>query len=233
MDIGAKEIDEWHKQRGWKGIGYHYVIRRSGLIEPGRPENEKGAHVAGFNAHSIGICWVGGKSDNNKPVDNRTESQKQMLTNLIYKLKLKYPNAKIAGHYQFNNNKACPCFNVQKEFGYLNNESYETNKRETDPTVGLAERQESDNIFSNNVNDTISGIGIPRFDSNPNSSYLDDSGHIIRGSGDFPQGSENKNRTKTTPYKNKTEREMNVKDFFKLNISLNPIINFFKKLKRM
>jgi N-acetylmuramoyl-L-alanine amidase len=55
-DIGAAVIRDWHKQRGFKDIGYHYVIRRDGKIERGRPEQQVGAHVQGFNAHSIGIC---------------------------------------------------------------------------------------------------------------------------------------------------------------------------------
>src|SRR5690606_114532 len=60
MDIGAKEIDVWHKQRGWSKIGYHFVIRRNGVIEKGRDISEVGAHVEGYNKNSIGICMVGG-----------------------------------------------------------------------------------------------------------------------------------------------------------------------------
>ena len=53
-DIGAKEIDLMHRQKGWRCIGYHYVIRRDGRVEAGRPENEPGAHVEGHNGHSLG-----------------------------------------------------------------------------------------------------------------------------------------------------------------------------------
>ena len=49
MDIGAKEIDLWHRQRGWSGIGYHFVIRRDGRVEAGRPLDRPGAHAQGFN----------------------------------------------------------------------------------------------------------------------------------------------------------------------------------------
>jgi N-acetylmuramoyl-L-alanine amidase len=79
----AAQFDSWHKQRGWKGIGYHYVILNGyrtlfdyaqkqinqeliGRIEKGRLLNldqvlsreEKGAHVYGYNGKSIGLCLV-------------------------------------------------------------------------------------------------------------------------------------------------------------------------------
>jgi len=65
MDIGVREIDEWHKDRGWKGCGYHKVIRISGEVESGRSAApfEIGAHCLGHN-DTIGICWVGGKTEN-------------------------------------------------------------------------------------------------------------------------------------------------------------------------
>lgn len=57
--IGRDTIDRWHKERGFQKIGYHWVIRRSGVIEKGREESEIGAHCVGQNATSIGVCWVG------------------------------------------------------------------------------------------------------------------------------------------------------------------------------
>ena len=56
----AAQIDTWHRQRGFHlGIGYHYVVRRNGEIEPGRPEYMVGAHCLNHNAHSIGVCYEG------------------------------------------------------------------------------------------------------------------------------------------------------------------------------
>jgi N-acetylmuramoyl-L-alanine amidase len=75
MDIGAKEIRRWHKDRGWDDIGYHYVIRRNGDVEIGRPENAVGAHVAGKNSTSVGICLVGGIDDAGKPKANFTKGE--------------------------------------------------------------------------------------------------------------------------------------------------------------
>ncbi len=57
-DVSAKIIDQWHKERGWDGIGYHYVIRKDGTIEKGRSISKKGAHAKGRN-HWIGIALTG------------------------------------------------------------------------------------------------------------------------------------------------------------------------------
>lgn len=64
IDVGFREIDEWHRQRGFlsdSGIscGYHWIIRRDGRVERGRPETEPGAHAKGYNSNSIGVVWVG------------------------------------------------------------------------------------------------------------------------------------------------------------------------------
>lgn len=58
-DVSANEIDRWHKERGWKGIGYHFVIRKNGAIELGRNINSVGAHNRGKNGSHIGICATG------------------------------------------------------------------------------------------------------------------------------------------------------------------------------
>ena len=69
----AAQIDTWHRDRGWKfGIGYHYVIRRNGEIEPGRPEWMVGAHCVNHNSHSIGVCYEGGLDIRGQPADTRT-----------------------------------------------------------------------------------------------------------------------------------------------------------------
>jgi N-acetylmuramoyl-L-alanine amidase len=60
--IGALEIDKWHREeRGWSQIGYHRVIRRTGVIELGRKDNVEGAHTKGHNEDSIGVCYIGTK----------------------------------------------------------------------------------------------------------------------------------------------------------------------------
>lgn len=115
QSITADTIDQWHKKRGWRGIGYHYVIGLDGLIEYGRMVDEIGAHVKGMNADSIGICYIGGLDAGKEPKDTRTLKQKESLLDLLKTLKRLHPNATIHGHNEFAN-KACPCFNVKKEY---------------------------------------------------------------------------------------------------------------------
>ena len=59
MDINAATINEWHLEKGWSGIGYHFFIKRDGQIELGRPLETSGAHTKGNNRNSIGICYNG------------------------------------------------------------------------------------------------------------------------------------------------------------------------------
>lgn len=114
MDVGAAQIDAWHKERGWKGIGYHFVITRGGALQYGRAENQEGAHCQGENNDSLGICLVGGVDEHNVPENNFTQEQfarlHELLTNLMHKYNL--TKANIYGHRDFNPNKACPSFDV-------------------------------------------------------------------------------------------------------------------------
>ena len=114
----AAQIDTWHRQRGFHlGIGYHYVIRRDGSIEKGRPEWLIGAHCMNHNAHSIGICYEGGLDIRGDPADTRTEAQKVAMRQLLEDLHERYPRTVIVGHHDLNPHKACPCIeNVVKEY---------------------------------------------------------------------------------------------------------------------
>lgn len=118
-DYHVADVDKWHKARGWKKIGYHYLITLDGTVEKGRGENEIGAHCTSHNKNSIGVCYVGGLDKNGIPKDTRTEAQKKALLQLIIALVIKYPQAKIYGHCELAN-KACPCFDVQKEYHNIN-----------------------------------------------------------------------------------------------------------------
>ena len=113
-DITVDTIRQWHKQRGFRDIGYHYIIYRDGTVRTGRPESQQGAHCTGHNANSIGICYIGGmERDMSEPKDTRTPAQCKALVNLCRELKRKYPSATIHGHNEFAN-KACPSFNVRQ-----------------------------------------------------------------------------------------------------------------------
>lgn len=129
--VTAEQIDAWHSDRGFKrqpkairshqptlkSIGYHHVIYADGSVHMGRSELEAGAHVAGFNAHSIGICMVG--------TDAFSRAQWVSLKGLIEGLLKCYPKAEVRGHRDFSPDqdkdgviepfewlKTCPGFDV-------------------------------------------------------------------------------------------------------------------------
>ena len=113
-DFTVQDIDKWHKQRGFKKIGYHYVIYRDGTIKKGRLDNEIGAHCLGHNKDSIGICYIGGLSaDGKTPRDTRTVEQKESLYKLVKGLMFNYGITldHIHCHNEFAK-KECPCFKI-------------------------------------------------------------------------------------------------------------------------
>lgn len=101
QDLGAADLDKMHRARGWSGIGYHYVIKRDGTVEKGRPDEKVGAHVSGHNAHTLGITCVGGierATGPNVGVDNRTDAQKAATIRLLHELLTRHSNARVTGH---------------------------------------------------------------------------------------------------------------------------------------
>lgn len=127
-DFTTADIDQWHRQRGFREIGYHYVIRLDGTIEKGRSIEKEGAHCHGWNRKSIGICYVGGLNACGQAADTRTPAQKRSMKQLVAQLQQQYPAIRyIIGHRDTspdrNGNgqieteeyiKACPCFDVRK-----------------------------------------------------------------------------------------------------------------------
>jgi N-acetyl-anhydromuramyl-L-alanine amidase AmpD len=114
MDIGSDVIRKWHVEgNGWSDIGYHYVIRRDGIIEGGRIVERAGAHTKGHNRDSIGVCMVGGIDSRGKATDNFTEEQWRAIERLTRMLMTSYKGATVHGHNEFSN-KACPSFDVQE-----------------------------------------------------------------------------------------------------------------------
>ena len=112
----AQDINLWHRARGWKSIGYHFIVRRDGSIETGRRLEEVGAHCTWHNRHSIGICYEGGLNAKGLPADTRTPTQKQALRQLLEQLHEQFPKALIVGHHDLNPMKSCPCFDVVTEY---------------------------------------------------------------------------------------------------------------------
>jgi N-acetylmuramoyl-L-alanine amidase len=110
QDIGYKEIKDWHvKGNKWSDIGYHYVVRRNGEIEAGRPLETAGAHANGVNANSVGICWVGTTSP--------SPEQYESLVGIINFVRGKYniPIEKVLGHREaVKTSKTCPNLDMDK-----------------------------------------------------------------------------------------------------------------------
>lgn len=113
----VEDIDSWHKKRGFKCIGYHYVIYLDGTIAQGRTEDQIGAHCTGENKDSIGICYIGGCDKNGKPKDTRTQAQKESMVILIKDILNRYnlKDSDIHFHYEYAN-KACPSFTKEEFF---------------------------------------------------------------------------------------------------------------------
>lgn len=156
-DIGAADVHRWHLQRGWSGIGYHFVIRRNGKVEPGRSIEKKGAHVAGFNAKSVGISLAGGvASDGQTAVDNFKDEQLHAARDLVLDLMSTYrvPISNVMGHNEVitkithGEPKACPVFSMddfrtmvtERQVGSVNvvGEKWGTDMADDDETEATA-----------------------------------------------------------------------------------------------
>lgn len=116
LDVGAAEIDRWHRAEGFLKIGYHFVIRRNGAVEPGRDLQEVGAHARPHNVDSVGICMVGGVADDGKtPQANFTHDQWGALEKTVKQVLETYPGADVIGHRDVPGTPptACPSFDVR------------------------------------------------------------------------------------------------------------------------
>ncbi|EFO32630.1 N-acetylmuramoyl-L-alanine amidase [Roseibium sp. TrichSKD4] len=117
--VSVKEIDTWHRARGWSGIGYHRVIDLNGDSWQGRDLASVGAHCAGHNLRTIGVVYVGGLSKDGKTAkDTRTLSQKEGLIAELTNLRDRFNIQKVSGHNEYAA-KACPCFNASAEYDHL------------------------------------------------------------------------------------------------------------------
>lgn len=133
QDIGRAELDAMHRARGFDGIGYHYVIRRNGALELGRPLDQIGAHVQGFNRTSVGVCMVGGLDESGRPVEDGpglfTDAQWRAAFDVVATLRSMYPRAHLVGHRDLSPDldhdgvversewlKTCPGFDVRTYF---------------------------------------------------------------------------------------------------------------------
>jgi len=107
-----EDIRKWHKAKGWKDIGYHYVIEYDGMIRMGRPWDTVGAHCEGHNSDSIGVCLVGGL-DSLGHLYRYSPEQMKALRVLLEGIRMTFGNISIKGHYDYSI-KMCPCFDVKE-----------------------------------------------------------------------------------------------------------------------
>lgn len=120
-----KQLEQEFKNKGWTNPGYHYVVFPDGKIEQMLDENKVSNGVQGYNSTSINVAYVGGVDSKLKPIDNRTDAQKDSLITLLTILKEKYPNAHIMGHRDIWGKdekkwlKWCPCFDAEVEYAHV------------------------------------------------------------------------------------------------------------------
>ena len=113
-DVDIKDVDRWHRELGWKMVGYHFFIKRDGTVQKGRELMDGGAHAGPeYNNRSIGICMAGGVAEDGKtPEDNFTNYQWKALWHLVKEMTITFPEAQVIGHNDVAA-KACPCFDAK------------------------------------------------------------------------------------------------------------------------
>jgi len=110
------EIRRWHMQdRGWRDIGYHFVVDRDGSVALGRPVEQTGSHVKGRNAGTIGVCLIGGHGSSayDDFSENFTQAQDKAVRALIAELRERFGDVPVSGHNDYAA-KACPGFKADK-----------------------------------------------------------------------------------------------------------------------
>lgn len=110
-------INYWKNNLKWKNPGYHIILTKEGFTVVA-DFNLICNGASGYNSNGVHISYIGGLDSNNKPLDNRTESQKELIRVFIEELLLRFPNAKILGHNEISK-KACPCFEVKDQYSDL------------------------------------------------------------------------------------------------------------------
>jgi len=126
--LTPEALEAEHRRRGFRTTGYHYYIRRDGSVLSTRPLEQPGAHVRGYNRHSVGICYEGGLDAEGRAKDTRTPEQRSALRLLVCHLLKQFRNARVCGHRDLSPDldgngtvepaewaKQCPCFDVARE----------------------------------------------------------------------------------------------------------------------
>jgi len=108
-------VKQYHINKGWGDIGYHYFIENNGMLYKGRDDSKEGAHCyqEDMNKKSIGVCLEG-----NFDIELPTTEQEKVLKDLILNLRIKYniPRQRIMFHRDFALYKTCPGNNFTWEY---------------------------------------------------------------------------------------------------------------------
>lgn len=110
--VTKEEIDRYHRERGFKSIGYHFIVHQDGRVEEGRPLSQTGAHCKGWNHTAIGVAYIGGTDKQGNPKDTRTKAQKEAMARLVEGLKRMFVIKRVLGHNEVAAT-ACPCFSPE------------------------------------------------------------------------------------------------------------------------
>lgn len=104
----------WRNVLKWRSPGYHSIIKPDGVVVDLLPIDKISNGVRGYNSQTINISYIGGVDSKNKPIDNRTDAQKESMIELVNKYKNLFPNIIVQGHRDFPNvKKDCPSFDVK------------------------------------------------------------------------------------------------------------------------
>jgi len=133
-----EDIKQWHLNRGWRDIGYHFVIGQYGTIKIGRPVSKIGAGVYHHNNDSIHICVIG-DFDKRAPKTKQIES----LISLLTRLRMKH-DVKIHNHCEYTTNKTCPGRNLAGMLSFLDKESKRPIRRLIEVILILLEKIKGD-----------------------------------------------------------------------------------------
>ena len=117
IDASAEQINEWHKKNGWAGIGYHFVIRKDGTIERGRPIDTVGAHAYGEISHTIGV-HLSGDFMQAQPSDAQIESVAMLLANICTDYSITIDRDHIVGHRDLMSTD-CPGDNLYSQLATI------------------------------------------------------------------------------------------------------------------
>jgi N-acetylmuramoyl-L-alanine amidase len=124
-EVSGDEVRRWHTLpkphgRGWSKPGYNDLIHLGGLVENLIPYNDDGVvdgweianGVRGINGHARHVAFPGGMTEDKRYKDTRTKEQRIALTNYVRMTIAQHPAIVVGGHYQFDEKKYCPGFDV-------------------------------------------------------------------------------------------------------------------------